>query len=88
MRRLLGYVTISLIAALSLAHNGTAAPRGTIAFMWRGEGHSSEVWTMGADGKNHRFVVEGSSPTWSPGGGRIAHVASDGPIDGNGRRRD
>jgi dipeptidyl aminopeptidase/acylaminoacyl peptidase len=35
----------------------------------------SEIWVMDADGSKNRFLLEGSSPRWSPSGDRIAYVA-------------
>lgn len=37
-----------------------------------------ELWVMDADGHNHRFLTEGSQPSWSPDGTRIAYVANAG----------
>ena len=38
----------------------------------------SAVWIMDADGGRARFLLEGSSPRWSPDGARIAFVAPGG----------
>ena len=35
----------------------------------------SAVWIMDADGGRKRFLLEGSSPRWSPDGTRIAYIA-------------
>ncbi|MGH7480974.1 MAG: prolyl oligopeptidase family serine peptidase [Longimicrobiales bacterium] len=35
----------------------------------------SELWLMDADGSRQRFLVDGSSPRWSPSGDRLAYVA-------------
>jgi dipeptidyl aminopeptidase/acylaminoacyl peptidase len=40
---------------------------------------SSDVWITNADGSRNRFLVKGSSPTWSPDGTRIAFLAQGEP---------
>jgi dipeptidyl aminopeptidase/acylaminoacyl peptidase len=39
----------------------------------------SEIWIMDADGSRKRALGEGSSPTWSPDGTRIAFLAEGDP---------
>ena len=39
----------------------------------------SAVWIMDADGSRARFLLEGSSPRWSPDGTRIAYLAPGEP---------
>ena len=34
----------------------------------------SSLWTMNADGSRNRYLTEGSSPRWSPGGTRILFI--------------
>ena len=57
----------------------------------------SAVWIMNAGGERNRFLLEGSSPRWSPDGTRLAFVAPGGdggpagpqilrPLDGRGGR--
>ncbi len=40
---------------------------------------TSAVWIMDADGSRKRFLVDGSSPKWSPDGERIAYTAEGDP---------
>ena len=40
---------------------------------------TSSVWIMNADGSKKRFLVDGSSPQWSPDGTRIAFTAEGEP---------
>ena len=37
------------------------------------------LWTIGADGTKHRFLIKGGSARWSPDGTRIAFVADGQP---------
>ncbi|MDX1578534.1 MAG: DPP IV N-terminal domain-containing protein, partial [Gemmatimonadota bacterium] len=39
----------------------------------------SEIWIVDVDGSDHRRLVEGGSPRWSPSGDRLAYLA-DGQI--------
>ncbi len=41
--------------------------------------HKSGIWIMNADGSRNRFLLEGSSPIWSPDGTRIAYLAEGQP---------
>ncbi|HCH37500.1 MAG TPA: S9 family peptidase, partial [Acidobacteria bacterium] len=34
------------------------------------------LWIVNRDGSRNRFLVDGSSPKWSPRGGRIAFISS------------
>lgn len=40
---------------------------------------ASSIWIMNVDGSRNRFLVDGSSATWSPDGTRIAYVADGEP---------
>ena len=41
--------------------------------------YTSEIWIMNIDGSKKRFLVKGYSPQWSPGGKRLAYLASGEP---------
>lgn len=43
-----------------------------------GDRFQSAVWIMDSDGGRNRFLLEGSSPRWSPDGARLAFVAPGG----------
>lgn len=45
----------------------------------RNDRRPSEIWIMDANGDRKRFLAEGSSPTWSPDGTRIAYLTSGDP---------
>ncbi len=39
----------------------------------------SEIWTINADGSEHRFFVKGSAARWSPDGKRVLYLAEGEP---------
>ena len=39
----------------------------------------SSLWILNADGSQHRFLVKGSAPRWSPDGKRLMYLAEGEP---------
>src|SRR5262247_2784701 len=39
----------------------------------------NEIWTINADGSEHRFFVKGSNARWSPDGKRVLYLAEGEP---------
>jgi len=79
--------TISLEMYLDLesVSNPQISPDGQEIVYTRGwvdkmnDSRESSIWIMNRDGSRNRFLVDGSGPTWSPDGTRIAFTASGEP---------
>ncbi|MCG8603879.1 S9 family peptidase, partial [bacterium] len=41
--------------------------------------YQNEIWIMNSDGSKNRFLLKGSSPQWSPDGGRLLYTAKGEP---------
>ncbi|HSG01718.1 MAG TPA: hypothetical protein VLA20_11325, partial [Vicinamibacterales bacterium] len=65
--------------------NPKISPDGTRIIYTRGwvdkvnDRRQSDMWIMNADGSKNRFLVDGSSPRWSPDGSRVAFIARGEP---------
>lgn len=70
---------------LQSASNAQISPDGSLVVYTRGwidqvtDSRKSEIWLMNSDGSRKRFLAEGSNPSWSPDGTRIAYTAQGEP---------
>jgi dipeptidyl aminopeptidase/acylaminoacyl peptidase len=79
------HVTLEMYLDMESVSNPRVSPDGSQIVFTRGgvdavnDRHYSNIWIMDADGTRKRFLVDGTSPVWSPDGTRIAYLASGEP---------
>jgi len=78
-------LTLDLYMEMESANDPRISPDGTrvvYARQWidaMTDARKSVLWIMNADGSRNRFLVNGSSPRWSPSGDRLAFLACGTP---------
>jgi dipeptidyl aminopeptidase/acylaminoacyl peptidase len=79
------HVTLEMYLDMESVSNPQLSPDGGQIVFTRGgvdavnDRRYSDIWIMDADGTRKRFLVDGTSPVWSPDGTRIAYLASGEP---------
>ena len=80
-----GTLSLDMYLEMESASNPRISPDGEEILWTRGwvdkvnDRRRSSVWIMDADGTRKRYLLDGSSPVWSPDGTRIAYVAEGEP---------